>query len=125
MPSLVEHFAQKYCRKHGKETKQISRKTMDALQTYHWPGNVRELENTIERAVVISRGSKLEVELPATSTQLFETNQPLEEIERVYILKILEKTRWKIAGPGGAAEILGMHSNTLRSRMEKLGIRGS
>ena len=120
--SLVEHFVQKYCRKHGKEIKKITRKTMDVLQGYHWPGNVRELENTIERAVITSPGPKLEVELPVISTELFEANETLEEIERVHISKILKKTGWKIAGAGGAAEILGMHSNTLRSRLEKLRI---
>ena len=120
--SLVEHFVQKYCRKHGKEIKKITRKTMDVLRGYHWPGNVRELENTIERAVITSPGPKLEVELPVISTELFEANKTLEEIERVHISKILKKTEWKIAGAGGAAEILGMHSNTLRSRLEKLGI---
>ena len=125
IPPLVNHFVEKYCRKLGKEIHEISRKAMESLQNYFWPGNIRELENIIERAVITSRGTELKVELPLLSAGVLEKNKTLEEIERDYILSILEGTRWKIAGAGGAAEILGMHSNTLRSRMEKLGISKS
>jgi DNA-binding NtrC family response regulator len=106
----------------GKEIHEISLSAMEDMQNYSWPGNIRELENIIERAVITSRGTELNVELPLLSAGALEENKTLEEIESDYIINILERTSWKIAGVGGAAEILGMHSNTLRSRMEKLGI---
>ncbi len=122
---LVNYFVGKYCRKLGKEIHTISGKAMEDMHDYSWPGNIRELENIIERAAITSHGTELKVELPLMSTVLSEENKTLEDIEREHITKILERTGWKIAGPGGAAEILGMHSNTLRSRMEKLGISKS
>ena len=125
IPPLVNHFVGKYCRKMGKEIHEISLSAMEDMQNYSWPGNIRELENIIERAVITSRGTELNVELPLLSAGALEENKTLEEIERDYIMNILERTSWKIAGAGGAAEILGMHSNTLRSRMEKLGISKS
>jgi len=126
IPPLVNHFVGKYCRKMGKEIHEISLKSMEEMQNYYWPGNIRELENIIERAVITTRGNKLKVELPVGSAaNILESNKTLEELERDHIINILERSRWKIAGPGGAAEVLGIHSNTLRSRMEKLGISKS
>jgi transcriptional regulator with GAF, ATPase, and Fis domain len=133
---LVDYFVGKYCRKLGKEIHTVPSKAMEDMYDYSWPGNVREIENIIERAVITSHGTELKavitshgtelkVELPIMSTVLSEENKTLAEIEREYIVSILEKTDWKIAGPGGAAEVLGVHSNTLRSRMEKLGISKS
>jgi formate hydrogenlyase transcriptional activator len=123
IPLLVQSLVQKCNRKIGKDIETIPQKTIDALQNYAWPGNVRELENVIERAVINAHGNTLRVELPKTPTfTVDEENKSLEEIEREYILRMLQKTDWRIAGPGGAAEILGMNPSTLRSRIQKLGI---
>ena len=92
------------------------------MQKYNWPGNIRELENIIERAIIISETECLKIDCPFASNTGFENDRTLEEIERNHILKILNETNWKIAGPGGAANILGLNSNTMRSRMEKLQI---
>lgn len=95
---------------------------MERLQNYAWPGNIRELENVIERAVINAPDAILRVELPEAAMLVRNENKSLEEIEREHILRILEKTGWKIAGPGGAAEILGINPSPLRSRIQKLGI---
>jgi formate hydrogenlyase transcriptional activator len=123
IPLIAQSLVQKFNRKIGKDITSIPQKTIEALQNYAWPGNVRELENVIERAVINAHDSTLRVELPKTPTfTVDEENKTLEEIEREYILRILQKTDWRIAGPDGAAEILGMNPSTLRSRIQRLGI---
>jgi transcriptional regulator with GAF, ATPase, and Fis domain len=93
-----------------------------------WPGNVRELENVIERAIISSPGPMLVVLGNFTQarservTDSFSSLVPLDEVERTYILRVMEHTDWQIAGACGAAAILCLHPNTLRSRMAKLGI---
>jgi chemotaxis protein methyltransferase CheR len=98
---------------------------MNALQDYHWPGNVRELENVLERAVINSSGPKLHLvdELKKPSKDLSTAKKTLNEVERDYIVQVLEQTNWKVSGPNGAAEILGLNRSTLRARIRKLGIR--
>ncbi len=101
---------------------------MKALQSYHWPGNVRELENIIERALVISRGNKLEIGdwLPRDEMDVRKSKIPtLTELESDHILKVLDLTSWRVSGSGGAAEKLGLKPTTLEARMKKLGIRRS
>ncbi|NKE70280.1 sigma 54-interacting transcriptional regulator [Candidatus Manganitrophus noduliformans] len=128
IPLLTEYFIHKYAMKMGKRIEKIRQETMNRLISYPWPGNIRELENVIERAVILSKGPTLEIEdalLPPSD--LPHRNEkgllPLEEVEREHILKTLEATRWVIEGPKGAAGILGLHPNTLRSRLQKLGIK--
>jgi chemotaxis protein methyltransferase CheR len=127
IPLLVENFLDKYSRKHGRKIHAVSKQTMNRLQGYSWPGNVRELENLIERAVIGTSGTKLQVVVPtdneSTDIPISDADQTLEEMERKYILKVVEKTRWRIEGPQGAARILGLNPSTLRSRMQKLGIQ--
>jgi DNA-binding NtrC family response regulator len=98
---------------------------MQSLQAHSWPGNVRELASAIERAVIHTQGSTLQVvdrfESPAEEPAA--TTRTLEEIERDYILRTLENTGWRIEGAYGAAKILGMNPSTLRTRMLKLGIQ--
>jgi len=95
---------------------------MNALMHYGWPGNVRELQNVIERSLILSPGSKLGLEEPlATPTR--PTAERLDEIEREHILRMLERYGWRINGEGNAAAMLGLEPSTLRSRMQKLGIR--
>jgi formate hydrogenlyase transcriptional activator len=130
IPVLVRYFAQKYARQMKRSIDSISAETMAALTNYHWPGNIRELENLIERAVILSRGAVLEVPI----TELREraehalgqapgSLQTLRANEREHILLALRDTGWVLAGPNGAAALLGMKRTTLQSRMHKLGIQ--
>ena len=124
IPLLVSFFVRQFSRKFGKKIRRIPTKVMEALQNYDWPGNIRELENVIERAVIISEGDSLELmddlNIPLHKKDSIKT---LNEVEREYIIKILEKTGWKIEGKDGAASILGLNPSTLRGRMRKLGIK--
>ena len=124
--ALVEHFTNKFSRKLGKEITSIAPGALKALQEYSWPGNVRELANVIERGVINSQGSMLHLldtlEKPPSDVSPL-SPKTLEQIERDYILHILEDTNWRIEGPRGAAQILGLHPSTLRNRITKLGIQ--
>ena len=124
IPLLAEHFVKQFNRQMDKNIKKIPVKTIKQLQKYSWPGNIRELENIIERTVIISHGSSLSVD-PILEPRFEETDKllPLAEYERRYIIKVLEKTYWRVEGPEGAARILDMHPETLRSRMRKLEIK--
>jgi PAS domain S-box-containing protein len=129
IPRLVEAFVREFSKLMGKTISSIPQKTMTALQHYDWPGNIRELRNVIERGMIISRGRSLEVELPAAVANSQEasksgdsTETTLANIERRHILEVLEQTKWKIGGKGGAAERLGMNRTTLQGRMRKLSI---
>jgi formate hydrogenlyase transcriptional activator len=111
----------------GRRIERISRRSMGALQTYPWPGNVRELENVIERALILSRGSALELDesfapAEAGEGQPRHASDSFDRIAADHIVDVLERLGWKIDGRGNAAEVLGLHPNTLRSRMKKLGI---
>jgi transcriptional regulator of acetoin/glycerol metabolism len=99
---------------------------MKALQEHSWPGNVRELEHVIERAVITSPGPVLRLADPLERKPAEAREEPLrglEVMERDHILHVLQETRWKIEGEGGAASVLKLHPNTLRSRIKKLGIK--
>jgi formate hydrogenlyase transcriptional activator len=145
---LILHFVEVFSRRMGKRIYKIEQATMDAFISYDWPGNVRELQNLVERAVIRSdngvlpnplstsqanRNSALKVEaglLPMSGlgSELGSTHEPqsknsLEHIRRQHILQVLERTRWLISGPSGAGAILNLHPNTLRSLMDRLGIR--
>jgi len=124
IPLLVKHFVDRFNNSLGKNVSRIASKTIKQLQTYSWPGNIRELENIIERAIIISPSRSLIVD-PLTKPT-FEKEKKLislSESERNYIIKVLEKTLWRVNGHDGAAKILEMHPETLRSRMRKLEIK--
>src|SRR5204863_4531167 len=142
IPLLTAFFVERFSRQFGKQITGIAQDTMDLLSRYDWPGNIRELQNVIERAVVLSRGPVLRLGrdlLPAgDSTPADEAVTPiganghdaentagypsLEQVEKRHIMDVLIQTEWIIEGPRGAAKILALHPNTLRSRMKKLGI---
>lgn len=122
IPPLVWFFVRSFCEKMGKRIDSISRTTMNSLCNYHWPGNARELKNAIERAVIITTGSTLHVELPGKQSALRSQALTLEEVQKEYILDTLKTTRWCIRGQNGAAAILGLKPTTLESRMAKFGI---
>jgi len=126
IPLLVQHFVQRFSRRMNRNIESVPKQSMDALISYSWPGNIRELENVIERAVILSSGPELKVPVgeltrlaPGADGSKPET---LEEAERAHILATLKKTRWVLAGPGGAAIRLGLNRSTLQFRMKKLGI---
>jgi chemotaxis protein methyltransferase CheR len=122
---LVDFFVNKITKRLGKSIETIPVSVMNALEDYHWPGNVRELENVLERAVINSSGPKLHLvdELKKPSKDLSTAKKTLNEVERDYIVRVLEQTNWKVSGQNGASQILGLDRSTLRARMRKLGIR--
>lgn len=125
IPMLANHFLARAAKRFGKPLKGFKVGVIEALQQYRWPGNIRELQNVIERAAILATGSSIDVEglLPAFQVSPQPSAmQTLEEIECIHIRRVLDHTKGVIAGPKGAALILGMHPNTLRSRMVKLGI---
>jgi len=121
---LVDYFVEKISKRLGKLIEIIPTSVMNTLQDYHWPGNVRELENVLERAVINSSGPKLHLvdELKRPHKDLTKAAKTLNEIERDYIVRVLEQTQWKVSGKNGASEILGLDRSTLRARMRKLDI---
>ncbi|HJN52941.1 MAG TPA: sigma 54-interacting transcriptional regulator [Pseudomonadales bacterium] len=121
---LLAHFCLKNLgARGGKTVNKIAESTMDKLVQYNWPGNVRELKNVIERGVLLSAGPYLKVpELADALSSRRSSDLTLAEVERQHIMEMLNITNGKIHGTGGAAERLGIHHNTLRSRMKKLGI---
>jgi transcriptional regulator with GAF, ATPase, and Fis domain len=126
IPLLAEFLTKRFAARVGKTISGISPSTMEGLQSYAWPGNVRELENILERAVILSPGPVLEIspEILASPAPT-PGSEPLElaALERIHIRAVLERTRWIIDGPHGAAKLLGLHPNTLRSRLKRLGLQ--
>jgi len=132
IPPLALFLVNKFAARIGKRIDGIDQETMRRLVAYPWPGNVRELENVIERAVILAAGAAMEIgadvlpasgEPPACEVHIPEQPATLEATEREHILNVLGQTGWVVQGSRGAAKILGLHPNTLRSRMKKLGIR--
>jgi formate hydrogenlyase transcriptional activator len=144
IPQLAMFFLARFAKKFGKGLQGMPQATVDRLSDYSWPGNIRELQNIIERAVILSKGAVLElgadvfpaltpmdalpvadpssgaVKYPAASAPVSST---LEEVERSHIVAVLNQARGVVEGPHGAAKILGLHPNTLRHRMQKLGLK--
>jgi formate hydrogenlyase transcriptional activator len=128
IPLLVNHFVAKFNKKIGKKIETVSLDALNALQEYYWPGNVRELESVIERAVITSQGTALQV-LDQFDT-FRKAGEPdgqdvkaLADLEQDHILQVLQKTGWRIEGKNGAAVLLDLNPSTLRARMRKYGIR--
>ena len=122
---LVRAVVKEFQKKLGKEIESIPTKTMHSLQSYSWPGNVRELRNVIEHAMIMSNGKILDVPLPTRPSSKPENNGNLSDMERMHITAVLQKTGWRISGPGGAAEILGLKRTTLQAKIKKLGINST
>jgi transcriptional regulator with GAF, ATPase, and Fis domain len=135
IPLLAAHFVERACKEFNKAICMITPDAIASLRAYDWPGNVRELENVIERAVITARlGGPISFQLPVSASSpeaarpaepavSLRTEEQLREAERANILATLNKTRWKVYGAGGAAELLGIKPGTLAARMKKLGLR--
>ncbi len=139
IPLLTTFFVERFARQFGKQITGVSQDTMEILSRYDWPGNIRELQNVIERAVVLSRTPVLRLGTDLLPLRIASTSDEepkvgnaslpddsadstLEEVEKRHIVRVLERTSWVIEGDRGAAKLLDLHPNTLRSRMKKLGI---
>jgi two-component system, NtrC family, response regulator HydG len=127
LPLLVEHFITRISKIETSNVTGISEPAMREVMNYDWPGNVRELENLIHRYILLSKEPIIHTfgKLPEHSVKLAAGNdymRTIEEVEREHIMAVLHKCNWKVYGPGGAAEILGIKVPTLNSRLKKLGI---
>ena len=127
LPALVRHFVREFAARMNRQIDGVPDHVMDALCGHDWPGNIRELQNFIERAVVMTEGRMLQPPLaelmrwrPAEGVA--PAGRTLAEMERVYIVETLQKTRGVIGGRAGAAAKLGLPRTTLIARMRKLGI---
>ena len=122
IPLLVQTFVNEFAEKLGKKIQTVPKRTMEALQRYNWPGNVRELRNVIEHAVIINTSDVLKLRLPQNPRSVTSRILTLKDTERQHITKVLDRTNWRIKGPHGAAELLGLKPSTLYTKMNKLGI---
>ena len=122
IPALVWHFVQEFCAAFGKRVDTIAAPTMDALQRYSWPGNIRELRNAVERAMVVANGPLLEIPVPVSTRMCGVRSERLVDVQKEHIRSVLDSVRWRIRGPGGAAERLGLRPTTLETRMARLGL---
>jgi formate hydrogenlyase transcriptional activator len=147
IPQLVAFCLSRFCQRLGKKIHGVSRESMENLMNYPWPGNIRELQNVIERAIIVSAEPTLRLDrdlMPVVAAQKAmeapETDAPedppadlqspkplltLDEVERNHIRAALQHAEGVVDGPKGAARILNLHPNTLRHRMDKLGIKAS
>jgi DNA-binding NtrC family response regulator len=132
VPLLATYFVERMAAHLNKKVTRLAPEVLAALQAYGWPGNVRELEHTMQRAVIVCRGETIqtrditlgmEERVEARADGPTEELVTLETVERRYICRVLEHTRWIIGGPHGAAAILGLNESTLRGRFRKLNIR--
>ncbi len=139
IPLLASSFMAQARKKLHSPGRELRQSDVLKLQAYHWPGNVRELQNVIERAVIASRSGAVSFDLPVPYTKGMAphpakqpvhdalpeilTEEELRERERANIEAALTRTDWKIYGPGGAAELLGLNPTTLRSRIKKMQIK--
>lgn len=126
IPLLVSHLVERHSRLLRKHVDVVPSQVMAALESYGWPGNIRELENVIQRAIILATGRTIDLRdawLPVNVDAREEAcGTTLVEVERRHIKQVLESCRWRIEGPGGAAEQLALKASTLRSRMLKLAI---
>jgi formate hydrogenlyase transcriptional activator len=127
IPRLVHFFASKFAQRMKKRIERIPAKAMAVLTAYSWPGNIRELQNLIERAIILSRGTVLEISLAELKPPLEATTtsfgaESLEAVQRKHILQVLDETNWVIGGAAGAAARLGLPRTTLMNKMRKLSI---
>jgi formate hydrogenlyase transcriptional activator len=126
IPGLIWRFVTEFAKAFGKPIEAIAPANILALQRYGWPGNIRELRNVVERAMILAPGPQLTIPVPTASSGAVAAarhSEKLADVQRHHIQHVLEATRWKIRGTGGAADRLGLRPTTLETRMAKLGLR--
>jgi transcriptional regulator with GAF, ATPase, and Fis domain len=135
---LAQHFLEATCNDFGRKSMILTKNQADEIRTYDWPGNVRELKNVIERAVILSQGNalRLDLSLPggtartedrsgkdeSTTGQLVLTEHEMKELQKKNLLAALGQTDWRVSGKDGAAELLGVRPTTLSDRIKSLGL---
>jgi transcriptional regulator with GAF, ATPase, and Fis domain len=131
---LASHFVKQICGDLGRPALRIGRQAGEVLRQHKWPGNIRELRNVIERAIILSKGERLELTLPSSKPTAigseptdqanddFLTDTEMREREKANLLNVLRLTKWRVSGDGGAAELLGLKPSTLAYRMRTFGI---
>jgi formate hydrogenlyase transcriptional activator len=122
IPALVQHLLNELCLRMGRNIEYIHPATLQIFREYSWPGNIRELRNVIERHLILNPGPVFRADVREIDLASAPPVQNLDEVERHHMLQVLQNTRWRIRGKGGAAEILGLKPTTLEARMKKLGI---
>lgn len=136
IPALASHFLKTSCHRMGRPQLRLTKTVAESLMRYDWPGNIRELQNLIERATITAKGSQVQIQLPVSDNSTVNslsqqseetadavlTETQLRQLERKNTLNALAKAGGKVSGPGGAAELLGIKSSTLTSRMKKMNI---
>jgi formate hydrogenlyase transcriptional activator len=123
IPALVWRFVDEFSKAFGKRVDSIDKDNLAALQRYGWPGNIRELRNVVERAMIVTASRHLTIAVPQASAAASRCSPRLVDVEEEHIRAVLESTGWRIRGPGGAADRLGMKPTTLETRMAKLGVK--
>jgi formate hydrogenlyase transcriptional activator len=125
IPLLVWRFTDEFAKRFGKSLTGIDKESMAELQRHPWPGNVRELRNVVERAIIVARpGERLVIPVaPVAFAAAQPRSSKLIDVEVAHMRGVLESCAWRIRGPGGASELLGLKPSTLETRMAKLGIR--
>ena len=136
---LAQHFLEGTCQDFGRKPMMLTRNQGDEIRNYDWPGNVRELKNVIERAVILSQGNVLRLDLSMQDTSAKTDNEPesdesaaekliltehdMKDLQRENILAALGQTNWRVSGKDGAAELLGVRPTTLSDRIKSFGLR--
>jgi DNA-binding NtrC family response regulator len=134
---LAQHFLEQTCTDFGREPMNLTRTQADNLRRYDWPGNIRELKNVIERAVILSTGKvlRLDVSMPVLKNDITETvhaessvekvltDREMREFQKRNTLTALTQSNWRVSGEGGAADILGVKPTTLADRIRTFGIK--
>jgi formate hydrogenlyase transcriptional activator len=125
IPALVWHILNDLGKRMGQRIEGVHPATMRKFQKYSWPGNVRELRNVIERNLILNAGPVFRAEPPDTEQDAGESLRRLDQVETEYFQNVLQTTHWRVRGPGGAADVIGLKPTTLEARLKKLGIRRS
>jgi DNA-binding NtrC family response regulator len=130
IPILANYFIRQWAEISGQNVKNITQRAMDQLVDYSWPGNIRQLQHLIERTIILTPGQlidNIELPLPAVNNPGLDVTerkvQSIDELEKAYIMEVIQNCRGKISGAGGAADILQLPVATLRLKMKKLGIQ--
>jgi formate hydrogenlyase transcriptional activator len=122
IPALVWRFVEQNTKRLGKQIDAISADSMASLREYSWPGNIRELRNCVERAMIVATGSELTIPVPPRTPSARQFSMKLLDVQKEHIRSVLQASRWRIRGAGGAADQLGLRPTTLETRMAKLGL---